>query len=296
MQENNYQGKLHSDSNVNSVNGDNSSVNKQNREKEIASSLNPLPKPKATRTDNDWTELLGTPSQGRSSSRKQNNGVSTIHGLRKDGKRSDIALRAKLIGRPSDSEESSSSGWPSSVDMQNDGKNSEGLLLDQVLGTNFPAERKYEMDSENGTSNSEDLLLEGPSQSLNKNCSLETLVLLRKVAGASDRKMELVDAQDKRRSTIREKPKSNVAVTTATANDLKRSSSFTSDVSFASDFDSDSTSDSESECEEEERRRRREMLLAEKAVAKAVAAIKERENIVARLEGKKQSLEKILEE
>ncbi|GLT45493.1 hypothetical protein SLA2020_193220 [Shorea laevis] len=128
MQENNYRGKLHSDSNVNSVN------------------------------DNDWTVLLGTPSQGRSSSRKQNNGLSTIHGLRKDGKRSgslgsnllltegkrnsnavksirrsDIALGAKLIGRPSDSEESSSLGRPSSVDMQNDGKNSEGLLLDQAL-------------------------------------------------------------------------------------------------------------------------------------------------------------------
>lgn len=61
--------------------------------------------------------------------------------------------------------------------------------------------------------------------------------------------------------------------------------------------DSSSGSDSEEErLRREERRKRRERAVAEKAAAAAVRAIKEREDAVARLEGEKQSLEKILEE
>ncbi|XP_021771155.1 LOW QUALITY PROTEIN: golgin candidate 2-like [Chenopodium quinoa] len=63
-----------------------------------------------------------------------------------------------------------------------------------------------------------------------------------------------------------------------------------------SDSDSCSTSDSGAEQEREERMERRRQILAAKAAAKASEAIKEQENIVARLEGEKQSLEKILEE
>lgn len=76
-----------------------------------------------------------------------------------------------------------------------------------------------------------------------------------------------------------------------------RTGSFSeSDVGSDTDSDSNSTTDSESEREREEKRRRREQILAEKAAAKAVDAIKERENLVARPEGEKQSLYKILEE
>ncbi|XP_074591344.1 golgin candidate 2-like isoform X2 [Curcuma longa] len=62
--------------------------------------------------------------------------------------------------------------------------------------------------------------------------------------------------------------------------------------------DSASTSDSDEEIRlrREERRRKKEQMLAEKMAAVAAEAIRERENIVARLEGEKQSLEKILEE
>ncbi|XP_076929859.1 golgin candidate 2-like [Bidens hawaiensis] len=60
--------------------------------------------------------------------------------------------------------------------------------------------------------------------------------------------------------------------------------------------ESESDSSSDSEREREERRKRREKLLAEKAAAKAIEAIKDRENLVARLEGEKQSLEKIIDE
>ncbi|WOL20061.1 golgin candidate 2 isoform X1 [Canna indica] len=61
---------------------------------------------------------------------------------------------------------------------------------------------------------------------------------------------------------------------------------------------STSTSDSDEEVRQrrEERRRKKEQMMAEKMVAIAAAAIRERENIVARLEGEKQSLEKILDE
>lgn len=78
--------------------------------------------------------------------------------------------------------------------------------------------------------------------------------------------------------------------------ELPRSSS-SSDGQSDSGSDSGSTSESENENERRiEKRKRREQIRAEKAAAKAVEAIKERENIVARLEGEKQTLEKILDE
>lgn len=79
-------------------------------------------------------------------------------------------------------------------------------------------------------------------------------------------------------------------------NDLKGGSSMASDGSSGSDTESGSTSDSESEHEREERRKKRERILAERAAAKAINVIKEKDNIVAKLEGEKESLEKILEE
>lgn len=62
--------------------------------------------------------------------------------------------------------------------------------------------------------------------------------------------------------------------------------------SSGSDTGSDSGSSTDSEDERQRREERRERMIAERVVE----AIKERENIVARLEGEKQSLEKILEE
>lgn len=70
-----------------------------------------------------------------------------------------------------------------------------------------------------------------------------------------------------------------------------------SDKDLISGTESSSGSDSEEETRRaEERRKRREHILAEKAARAAADAIKEKENIVARLEGEKQSLEKIIEE
>ncbi|KAK4744168.1 hypothetical protein SAY87_010480 [Trapa incisa] len=72
-----------------------------------------------------------------------------------------------------------------------------------------------------------------------------------------------------------------------------------SDVGSESETESGATSDSDSEDERqrrEQRRRRKEKIFAEKIAAKAVESIRERENMIARLEGEKQSLEKIIEE
>ncbi|KAH7679729.1 hypothetical protein IHE45_06G077800 [Dioscorea alata] len=61
--------------------------------------------------------------------------------------------------------------------------------------------------------------------------------------------------------------------------------------------DSGSTSDSEEENQRrEEMRKRREQMIMKKAAAAAAMAIQEREDVVAKLEGEKQSLEKILED
>lgn len=76
-------------------------------------------------------------------------------------------------------------------------------------------------------------------------------------------------------------------------------SRITPQSSGSSESDSDSASSSDSEYESErkmERRKRKERILAEKAAAMAAEAIKERENLVARLEGEKESLEKVVEE
>ncbi|XP_058195650.1 golgin candidate 2 [Rhododendron vialii] len=117
--------------------------------------------------------------------------------------------------------------------------------------------------------------------------------------GVSDLKIGKGDDHSRVRSSFGEIDKPTVGPRSHSSK-KKGSSTFTpsslSDGGSASETDSTSTSDSEIEREKEERRRRKAQILAEKAAAKALEAIKERENMVARLEGEKQSLEKILEE
>ncbi|XP_042408053.1 golgin candidate 2-like isoform X1 [Zingiber officinale] len=86
----------------------------------------------------------------------------------------------------------------------------------------------------------------------------------------------------------------NMDVRPSGAHVQSRSSSESAEES--SDSVSTSDSDEEIRLKREERRRKKEQMLAEKMAAVAAEAIRERENIVARLEGEKQSLEKILEE
>ncbi|KAF3970917.1 hypothetical protein ACB098_04G069300 [Castanea mollissima] len=316
-QENNdYHGKLRSDPNFST------------KENEISSAPKPSPKPKSsTLTDSDWTELLGTPNQNASSAVNRSNGRSVIRGLRKDGKRrgssgpnvlvSEVKRNQKSSGSGSsvskpgeeskfkgkaggDGEESSSSdslGRSSSVDVQSDGKYLEGREIDRnETGVKLIGELKNEGNEENGRHfDSKGVSSEDSSPS---NQTVETKAVLEKADVVSDVKTRMDNGQSRLRNTIKEKQKSVASSRSSVSDDLKRGSSSTIDLSSDSDSDSGSgsTSDSESENERVEKKRRREKILAEKLAARAVEAIKERENVVARLEGEKQSLEKILED
>ncbi|XP_078441253.1 golgin Putative 2 [Wolffia australiana] len=93
----------------------------------------------------------------------------------------------------------------------------------------------------------------------------------------------------------RKEKKSDVNILSS-ASKLPRFASI-SNGSSDSGTESSSSSDSEYESERKaERRRRREKILAERAAAMAMEAIKERENLVARLEGERDSLLKVVEE
>nr|XP_023889099.1 golgin candidate 2 [Quercus suber]POE65327.1 golgin candidate 2 [Quercus suber] len=320
-QENNdYNGKLRSDPNFSTLNS---------KETEISSAPKPSPKPKSsTLTDSDWTELLGTPNQSTSSVVNRSNGGSVIRGLRKDGKRrgssganvlvSEVKRNqkssgngssvlksgwksreeSKFKGKAGDGEESSSSdslGRSSSVDVQSDGKYLEGREIDRnETGVKLVGESKNERNEENGRHFESKGVSSEDSSPLNQTVEMKSV--LEKVDVVSDVKMRMDNVQGRLRNTIKEKQKSVASSRSSVSDDLKRGSSSTIDLSSDSDSDSGSTSDSESENERREKKKRREKILAEKLAARAVEAIKERENVVARLEGEKQSLEKILED
>ncbi|KAA3454933.1 golgin candidate 2-like [Gossypium australe] len=325
---NDYQGKLFSDPicNMPSNNNDSKSYNSVNitsREKEI-SRTRASSKPNTKLTDSDWTELLSTPSQGTSSS---TNGVFGIRSLKKDGgtkghlgshlslleekrkqkrnvngsksvRRSDIVLGNKLNGKRSNGEESSASVRPSSVDKQNDGKNLEELDHKDTPAS-FMVKMKDSRDEENDRKlDSKELLtnVEGFSLSANKNQSTRKVLDLGEVDGVPDALIGIADAHGQFRTTVSGKSRSIGSSRSSVFDGLKGASQPTRDESSDLDPDSGSTSDSESEHEREERRKRKEGIMAERAAVKAVEAIKEREDTVARLEGEKQSLEKILEE
>ncbi|KAF5469133.1 hypothetical protein F2P56_013228 [Juglans regia] len=320
-EDNEYQGKLGSDPNLSTFNS---------RDKDISNAPKISPKPKSTLTDTDWTELLGTANKSTNSAANRSNGGSAIRGLKKDGKRqgsagsnllpSDVKRNqkggsnsskpgrrlgeeSKLNVKAGDGEECSSSDSPgrtSSVDLQSDGKYLERQeSVRNGTAGKFVGKPNNEKQEENGGHYPKGISSENSSRSLSKNQPLEMMLVSGKIDGLSDVKMVGLDnAQDRLRSTIRGKHETMVASRTSVSDDLKRGSSSTSHRSSDSDSDSGSgsTSDSESEREKEEKKRRREKILAEKMAARAVEAIKERENKVAKLEGEKQSLEKILEE
>lgn len=326
---NDYRGKVQSDPIFNTLNNgnDNSKVlNNRVQEKESAAIPTPSPKPKSTLTDSDWTELLSTSTQVKSASGSRNsNGVSANRTLKKDGirlgslgpnlagsegkrnqkrsinvaksaRRPDTALENKLNGKPSDGEESSSSGRSSSVEMQNDGKS----FHKQEEEHKNPSENLLEKSKYKGEEEYDKKI---PS----KVPSLESLTWSANMSlpagkvselGKDNRELHVktdVNSLGQLRSAVRRKQESKASSHSSISDDLKKGS-LISDEECDSDSDSGSSSDSEREREREERRRRREKILAEKVAAKAVETIKEQENMVARLEGEKQSLEKILEE
>ncbi|KAK1564714.1 hypothetical protein Q3G72_009935 [Acer saccharum] len=285
-----YKGKLNSDPNIKVLDRNNSFSSSSSTPKPKSK---PKPKPKSnTLTDSDWTELLGTPNPaakglginrkdgsrgggggGTVGNRNQRSGNGSL--VNKSTRRSGVALGGVVNGRkkPSDGEESSSSGRSSSVELINDGKSLEGRgVKPKGVGS-------------------------GETNGVSKDWRLETVV--GSGGGGDDDATSNVKIgvdRDQIRSTVRGNRELDAGSLTSVSNDLKRGSSSALDDSSNSGSDSGSSSGSESEHEREERRKRREKILAEKAAAKAVEVIQEQENMVARLEGEKQSLEKILDE
>ncbi|KAJ4974097.1 hypothetical protein NE237_007271 [Protea cynaroides] len=115
--------------------------------------------------------------------------------------------------------------------------------------------------------------------------------------GIVDTKRQPDSGHHASRSSAGRIDESNAALGSSVTRDLQRNSSSSSDEESNSDRDSASTSDSENERKRRaEKARQRERILAERAATKAIEAITERENVVARLEGERQSLEKMLED
>ncbi|KAK7398804.1 hypothetical protein VNO78_09977 [Psophocarpus tetragonolobus] len=323
LDSNEYRGKLRSDPNFNGL-------------KATPSAPKLSPKSAPTLTDDDWTELLSAPASAppptptpsiasvsggnhgprplsKSNSRKQK-GLSSgllISDVKRNPRighsdpmslqKSDSVNQVKFSGKASDdwkeSTSSTSTERNSTVESESDSKWGEGA--------------KY---ADNDKDSSEKLVLEEKRNEENehhfksRNISLpESLLEDNKTLAAEtlppwgvdeDQEAKIVEDVDgsQLRSEIKGRSELHSISGNSISDDLKRGSPVASYGSSDSDTDSGSTSDSESEHEREERRKRRERILAEKAAAKAINAIKERENMVAKLEGEKESLEKILEE
>ncbi|KAF7124563.1 hypothetical protein RHSIM_Rhsim12G0138900 [Rhododendron simsii] len=273
--------------------------------------------PKSGLTDSDWTELLSVPSQATSASRS--NGVSGIRGIRKDGRRKGVSgsnLSGLEVKRNQKGQNTGLRASPKSgvllVNKVNGGRISDGE--ESKVADRMQRNSRVKSGSEDNYAEGRELDGKERSPSLvgmekneaneERNSVSETLAdkdsLVGRVGdGVSDLKIGKGDDHSRVRSSFGGIDKKTVGPRSHSSM-KKGSSTFTpsslSDGGSASETDSTSSSDSEIEREKEERRRRKAQILAEKAAAKALEAIKERENMVARLEGEKQSLEKILEE
>lgn len=320
LENDNYHGKLRSDPSLNLLN---------DGHKDTASAPKPSPKSSPALTDSDWTQLLSTPNQPTASGSNRSNGVTAVRGLNKNNRRlknlssnllvsetkrnqksgnnasksslkldtvRDLKLSGK--GKASDGEESTSSSSAdrhSNVESETDGKQAGGQELGRKnSATKHVVELNREENEASGPSVDYSKLPRPESlQSVNKNQPTGTLPVS-SIGKVQDAKTAVEVAHDQSRSTNKGKNGINAVSGSSISDDLKRVSPVASDVS---DSDTDfSSSDSESEREREERKRQRARVLAEKAAAKAIEAIKEREDMVAKLEGEKQSLEKIIEE
>ncbi|GAU12813.1 hypothetical protein TSUD_73000 [Trifolium subterraneum] len=299
---NDYHGKLRSEPNL--------SV--------LKTAIPTAPKSNPTITDGDWTELLSSPTPS-SSAGNHGNGLPAPRVLRQNSRkqkslsvsdmkrnqtsgntgsrslqRLDSLKGTKLSGKNSsdDGKESTSSGSTdrhSNVELETDAKWTRGHeYVSSSSSSDKPAVETDDKEKEGREQrfNYRDFSPPESLQEDNKTIAPEAIPVAKFP----------VDVGSRLKSVIKGRRELNSVSDNLTSNDLKRGSSMASGGSSDSDTESGSTSDSESEHEREERRKKRERLLAERAAAKAINAIKEKEDMVAKLEGEKQSLEKILEE
>ncbi|KAI3948026.1 hypothetical protein MKW92_022804 [Papaver armeniacum] len=246
----------------------------------------PTPPPKvvppSTLTDSDWTELLSTPKQTQGNT----NGMSVVRGSRKDVKKIlEVKKSAPPVRRtvsnkfkPRGTENSVNAGVVSNkVSDEEESGSSDSLHRKSGSGSGSSKDERYVVERDNVVAGTRDGVPHAADESLTTE---KVSSMLENFDGAKENQM---NGDNDGLSSVRQ--------------DSQGESSSESEGQTGSDSDSSSSSESENERKRrEERERRREQIRAEKAAAKAIEAIKERENVVARLEGEKQSLEKILEE
>ncbi|KAG7592098.1 Golgin subfamily A member 5 [Arabidopsis thaliana x Arabidopsis arenosa] len=251
-----------------------------------------LTQDKTKLTDSDWTELLSTPNQGNSTSKPRTPGGTSVNrGLKKDGKRHGNLGKNHLV---SDGKKSSSGNVVDSRGRPQKQTNKEPS--DKEVSSPSDAD----MESRNAP---RDIFVNSTHKESEKDVSgkLPPLDDSRKSANETLPRVTLPsvgkrDGRESRKSSVWGKQVREEVSQSNVSDGLKRKDSSLSSDESESDYESDSSTDSERERQREERRRRRERIFAEKVATKAVAVIKERENMVARLEGEKLSLEKIVEE
>ncbi|KAI4329998.1 hypothetical protein MLD38_028313 [Melastoma candidum] len=215
--------------------------------------------------EGDWTELLGSPtSPATASPRTHGNGAGSRGGrnnsvteFKRNPKMTTARMKAQKKLGPRVSGEAKVNGIEKSV----------GNTPSSSLEGAVP-----QVDSRNPGSLGDD-------QPLERKGSVS--VTERLVKDVSQDNVATLNFKDRR---LEDKSRSSTNAGNSVGSELENDSGSSSD------------SGSESVREREERRRRRQKLLAEKVAAKAVEYIRERENMVAKLEGEKQSLEKIVEE
>lgn len=313
-------GKIRSDRNSNGISSDEKNVSNRGSGEDVGALVGNVLKPsvsppKSGLTDSDWTELLSVPSQATSASRS--NGISGIRGVRKDGRKKGVSgtnLSGLEVKRNQKGQNIGVRASPkSSVLLVNKvnggnvgGKISDGEESKVAEGRDSRVKSGSAEGRElNGEEKSPSLLgmdkneADEERTSVSESLGDKNSIVGRVGDGVSDLKIGKGDDHSRDGSSFGGIDKQNVGPRRSFSM-KKGSSSLTpsslSDGGSASETDSTSTSDSEIEREKEERRMRKAQILAEKAAAKALEAIKERENMVARLEGEKESLEKILEE
>ncbi|XP_029117714.1 golgin candidate 2 isoform X2 [Elaeis guineensis] len=257
------------------------------RGKRLAAAQPPSPAtdPDPAIADGDWTELLGSPKPASAAARPD--GGTTKKPMARKGSRS----AQKLGTRPN-------FAVPEG-ELVIKGPSREEEREREPPSSEVPSSRGSS-DSRQGTPSPEESIKGGPGSRLSQleihRGDVRTLGLREMDSPSRDDK-EVVGGDGRKSSGIAEGAHPNVPVPrNSDTPDNSRSFLGSSDES-ESGSNSSSTSDSENESKRRaERRRRRQQMLAEKMKAIAAEAIKERENIVARLEGEKQSLEKILVE
>ncbi|KAK9091651.1 hypothetical protein Sjap_024828 [Stephania japonica] len=243
-------------------------------------------KPMPVMTDSDWTELLsGSKKQpSPSGANRGNGGISSIRGQLKDVKKSlEVKRRQRGNGGGFRSVERlgiASNGGAAS------GKHSEG----EESGSEDSGGMKLGFELQNDDGHVAEVGKGSVGKDTDEINALRSVLVSAEFDSATEGKMRGDDSGGK----LRIENSDSVPRSSTTSN---VHSSFSDEGTSGSDTDSTLSSDSENERRRKtERARRKELILAEKAAAKAIEVIKERENVVARLEGEKQSLEKMLEE